>query len=159
MPVIGHRFIRCRDLNPVPALLEEAVHRPLRVKYGPVDPHVAGYPFSDLLAGRFAFTLTEFPELVEDRDEAVWEIESSIVASSRPLPFLLEIFTQHLSLHSAIAVCYSRSQYSRGRGISIPLEIKVYIGVITFFASHLIYQPSISASYLCGSTWIEWSCW
>jgi len=142
MPVIGHRFIRCRDLNPVPALLEEAVHRPLRVKYGPVDPHVAGYPFSDLLAGRFAFTLTEFPELVEDRDEAVWEIESSIVASSRPLPFLLEIFTQHLSLHSAIAVCYSRSQYSRGRGISIPLEIRV---MLQFFLLSSFFLSSFNA--------------
>ena len=80
MPVVRHRFIRRRDLNPVPALLEEAVHRPLRVEYGPVDPHVVGYPVADLLADRFAFTLTEFPELVEDRDEAVWEVESSIVA-------------------------------------------------------------------------------
>ena len=51
MPVVRHRLIRRRDLNPVPALLEETVHRPLRVKDGPVDPHVAGYPFSDLLAG------------------------------------------------------------------------------------------------------------
>jgi len=51
MPVVGHRLVRRRDLNPVPALLEEAVHRPLRVQYGPVDPHVVQNPFSDLLAG------------------------------------------------------------------------------------------------------------
>jgi len=51
VPVVRHRFIRRRDLNPVPALLEETVHRPLRVEYGPVDPHVVQDPVSDLLAG------------------------------------------------------------------------------------------------------------
>jgi len=51
MPVVGHRFIRRRDLKPLPALLEEAVHGPLRVKDAPVDSHVVGYLFSDLLAG------------------------------------------------------------------------------------------------------------
>jgi len=103
VPVVGHRLVRRRDLNPVPALLEEAVHRPLRVKYGPVDPHVIGYPFSDLLAGRFTFTLTELMEFAENGCEAVWEIEACIAASSGPL--LVRVFVSHaLTLQYSIVV-------------------------------------------------------
>jgi len=94
VPVVRHRFIRRRDLNPGNALLEEAVHRPLRVKYGPVDPHVAGYPVADLLAGGFTFTLTELMEFAENRREAVWEIEACVSAGS---PLFLRFFLSHHS--------------------------------------------------------------
>jgi len=103
MPVVRHRFIRRRDLNSVPALLEEAVHRPLRVKYGPVYADVVQNPFSDLLAGRFAFTLTELMEFAENRCEAVWEIEACIGAGSGPM--LLRVFLSHaLTLQYSIVV-------------------------------------------------------
>jgi len=99
MPVVRHPLIWRRNLNPGKALLEEAVHRPLRVKYGLVDPHVVRYPVADLAACRFAFTLTELMKLAEDRREAVGEIEACIAASPDPS---LRVFLSHLCHFNAV---------------------------------------------------------